>query len=89
MSNETQKLIINVGQPTLKTDVAKIRRIISFTEKSRPMNEIILSRIKELLQDAIDYEKENKTNFISNDFQLNRLIHCLLQKDNQNPVSQD
>ena len=52
------------------------------------MNEIILSRVKELLQDAIDCESKNEINPISNDFQLNQLIRYLLHTCSQNPVSQ-
>ena len=81
--------IKNVDQSVFPEDGQNNRREIFFSEKVRPMNEILLSRLKESLQDAIDYQKENKTNSISTDFQLNQLIDCLLKNDNQNFLLQD
>ncbi len=64
MSTET---VINVDEQNVKTDLSKIKKIISHRIMCRPEDEIILSKLKENLQDAINFQKSSNTNSISND----------------------
>ena len=86
MSTET---VISVDKQPVKNELSNNKRVVSFSVKCRPEDEIILSKLKEYLQDAIDYEQSNNTNSISIDAQLNQLIRDLLNTSSQSPVSLD
>ncbi len=56
------------------------KRISLPSVKALPMNELLLGSLKDKLQEAIDYEKNNNTNIISTDYELNQLFLDLQHK---------
>lgn len=60
---------------------------IKFSKPTMGETSYILFSLKENFKDAIKHEEINNTTSISTDQELIDLIHRLLQKKTQNPVS--